>query len=596
MGTARSLQEYCKPFALEQLTLDFDDVCQVAISVAKRLLGARVDEFQRDMVQAISDIKENVEDPAPDDNAFGATQPAQMVFSQLPGQPQPQVDQQGPSFKTIREEFMRKLETNIDELQGYDEEEDLNLDSFNKRYRKVQKFVGLIEEVNLKEKLCFKRALIMCRGLLKQCRLADVNDHDVITICETLIAPAIDGTDHENLLLAIECIGLLTILDKQVFMNYSEIFRQILTEDVSIENKREKVIAIKSVVDGLIVHGLCDDKSQALFDLITGPFLTIREKVLRQVSIEGVCKMLFSTKLCDENDQDHVESILAQLVYQLFDKKFNFQNSLVRSILTVFFRNFVLFSQQRCSLMLNAVTKVVYAIVRSKYGLGTNVQPKKARAGKLPEKGNKKAGKGRSYGSGSESEFDEGDDFYSSDDSECQAKKVKMTEISKHLDGPLILQRCLPLLQRSYINPRDVAEQHAVFRLKQELTVVFMVRLLKLNVDTFKKTQVVKDVIQPVLESVGLEHCDSLEQLRVLQELWGQNSNMLIQKGKRVSEFDGRLNKRMLELEDLQDEEVPLQDVVMEEEKAPAWRDEYEYGQLEDYWQAYIEDAVVDKA
>jgi hypothetical protein len=196
-----------------------------------------------------------------------------------------------------------------------------------------------------------------------------VNDHNVIAICETLIAPAIDGTDHENLLLAIECIGLLTILDKQVFMNYSEIFRQILTEEVSIENKREKVIAIKSVVDGLIVHGICDQKSQELFDLITGTFLTIKEKVLRQVSIEGVCKMLFSTKLCDENNKQHVESILAQLIFQLFDKKYNFQNSLVRSILTVFFRNFVLFSEARCFLMLNAVTKVIYSIIRSKFGL-----------------------------------------------------------------------------------------------------------------------------------------------------------------------------------------------------------------------------------
>ena len=92
--------------------------------------------------------------------------------------------------------------------------------------------------------------------------------------------------------------------------------------------------------------------------------------------------MLFSTKLCDENNQEHVESILAQLIFQLFDKKYNFQNSLVRSILTVFFRNFVLFSQQRCVFMLNAVTKVVYAIIRAKYGLGAPVQPPKPKAGK----------------------------------------------------------------------------------------------------------------------------------------------------------------------------------------------------------------------
>ena len=45
IGSTRPIQEYCKPYALEQLTLDFDDVCLVAISVAKRLLGRRIEEF-----------------------------------------------------------------------------------------------------------------------------------------------------------------------------------------------------------------------------------------------------------------------------------------------------------------------------------------------------------------------------------------------------------------------------------------------------------------------------------------------------------------------------------------------------------------------
>lgn len=45
IGIARSLQEYCKPFAMETLTLDYDDVCQIAVTVAKTLLGDRVDEF-----------------------------------------------------------------------------------------------------------------------------------------------------------------------------------------------------------------------------------------------------------------------------------------------------------------------------------------------------------------------------------------------------------------------------------------------------------------------------------------------------------------------------------------------------------------------
>lgn len=35
----RSLQEYCKPYVLEPMTLDFDDVTSVAASVVRRLLN-----------------------------------------------------------------------------------------------------------------------------------------------------------------------------------------------------------------------------------------------------------------------------------------------------------------------------------------------------------------------------------------------------------------------------------------------------------------------------------------------------------------------------------------------------------------------------
>ena len=34
----------------------------------------------------------------------------------------------------------------------------------------------------------------------------------------------------------------------------------------------------------------------------------------------------------------------------------------------------------------------------------------------------------------------------------------------------------------------------------------------------------------------------------------------------------------------------------MEEERAPAWQDDYDYTLLDGYWQEHIEDAVVDKA
>jgi hypothetical protein len=109
--------------------------------------------------------------------------------------------------------------------------EDYSVRELNKIMKKVRHYVALIEELNLKEKLSFKRALNLCLILLKQCR-ADVNDQNLISICENLIGPTIQSKDRDNMLLAIECIGLLCLLDKELFQNYSRIFQTILTEEV----------------------------------------------------------------------------------------------------------------------------------------------------------------------------------------------------------------------------------------------------------------------------------------------------------------------------------------------------------------------------
>ena len=58
----RDILEYCKPFSFESLVIDSDDVCRIAVIVARRLLDARIDEFSLSMLQAISDIREPLED------------------------------------------------------------------------------------------------------------------------------------------------------------------------------------------------------------------------------------------------------------------------------------------------------------------------------------------------------------------------------------------------------------------------------------------------------------------------------------------------------------------------------------------------------
>ena len=44
--------------------MDSDDVCRIAVIVARKLLDARIDEFSLSMLQAISDIKEPIDEQA----------------------------------------------------------------------------------------------------------------------------------------------------------------------------------------------------------------------------------------------------------------------------------------------------------------------------------------------------------------------------------------------------------------------------------------------------------------------------------------------------------------------------------------------------
>lgn len=54
---------------MEALTLDFDDVCQVAVTVSKTLLGDRLNEFQIQIMEAISDIKETIQEETPGEDS-----------------------------------------------------------------------------------------------------------------------------------------------------------------------------------------------------------------------------------------------------------------------------------------------------------------------------------------------------------------------------------------------------------------------------------------------------------------------------------------------------------------------------------------------
>ena len=135
------------------MTLDYDDVASVAVSVVRRLLHNRVDDFQLQMMQVISEICEPLitQPEIPENELFTQIQQSTDVVS----------------FEKQRAFFLKKLELQHDKLQvedGFDQED------FNRRLAKFKKLIALTEEVNLKEKFCIKRALTLCRSLLKQCR------------------------------------------------------------------------------------------------------------------------------------------------------------------------------------------------------------------------------------------------------------------------------------------------------------------------------------------------------------------------------------------------------------------------------------------
>lgn len=97
-------------------------------------------------------------------------------------------------------EAIDKINTLTEQLQiltQNDQEAPIEVEKdFQKNLGKVNFFLNLLEEANLKHKLTKKLALTLCRSLLKQCRLANINDQNVIELCEEIIHPAVkDDTD-----------------------------------------------------------------------------------------------------------------------------------------------------------------------------------------------------------------------------------------------------------------------------------------------------------------------------------------------------------------------------------------------------------------
>lgn len=158
----RPIQEYCKPMNQEQLTIDFDDVCAQSIAVARNLCP-RADFFQLKMIEAIGEVTQIL------DLHKSQRPQSHNMSSQL-------IELDITPLKDIRTKFEKELNDKADQIGMLIEKlsecpvvSENDQADLNREYTKFMRLKHCVEECYLKEKLVFKRALVLCRSLLKYC-------------------------------------------------------------------------------------------------------------------------------------------------------------------------------------------------------------------------------------------------------------------------------------------------------------------------------------------------------------------------------------------------------------------------------------------
>jgi len=156
-----------------------------------------------------------------------------------------------------------------------------------------------------------------------------------------------------------------------------------------------------------------------------------------------------------------------------------------------------------------------------------------------------------------------------------------MSTLCSHLDSAGIARMMMTILCRKYIN------EHKRYMMKEELSVSLVLRFLNLNVQKMKKVQILKEFITKILDCIQVNACDDLDQLTDLRGALDQNLKMLLKSDPKIDEFQSRLNRRIMDLEEIYAEA----DSVIAMQREP----EIEETLLSQYFEDHIADAHMNR-
>ena len=213
----------------------------------------------------------------------------------------------------------------------------------------------------------------------------------------------------------------------------------------------------------------------------------------------------------------------------------------------MFFTTFILYSEQRCQVVLQALVRIAYSILNSKYINSDNKNKKKAKKIK-PRVNQKKEKMRKSVGSSSEWDDDESSEM----DEEEEEHYTTLEEVCSGLDIIHISKVFMILLSEKNLTENAPKGM----KLKTSLNAEFLINLCYMNNEIFKRVQIVKEVINSVVEFINLKEVQNLSILKLLREQVDKCNKKVLQGLPKLNKFLTLIDARIEEVNNLQIEGI----------------------------------------